>query len=91
MVWRYGWDNCTEEQSKLLESLRIEAARINTGFEIHNYVKYLYKELGWETLKTRRKNHKLIFLFKIINNYVLDYLYDIFKHCLTTQHMYHLR
>ena len=42
--------------------------------------------LSWETLKTRRKNHKLTLLFKIINN-----LYDIIEHCLSTQHVYNLR
>ena len=93
-VLEYGdvvWDNCTEEQSKLLESVQIEAARIITGLRRNSSVNHLYKELGWETLKTRRKNNKLILLFKIINNYVPDYLYDIIDHCMPTQHMYNLR
>ena len=54
-VLEYGdvvWDNCTEEQSKLLESVQIEAARIITGLRRNSSVNHLYKELGWETLKT---------------------------------------
>ena len=38
------WDNCAEEQSKLLESVQIEAARIITGLRRNSSVNYLYKE-----------------------------------------------
>lgn len=67
-VLEYGdvvWDNCTDEQSNLLESIQIEAARIITGLRRNSSKQYLYQELGWETLKKRRNNHKLILLFKI--------------------------
>ena len=66
-------DNCTEEQSKRLENVQIEAARIIIGLKRNSSVSYLYKGLGRETLKTRRKNNKRTLLFKIINNYVPDY------------------
>lgn len=72
-VLEYGdvvWGNCTDEQSNLLESIQIEAARIITGLRRNSTKQYLYQKLGWETLKKRRNNHELIILFKILNNYI---------------------
>lgn len=83
-VLEYGdevWDNFTDEQSNLLESIQIEAARIITGLRRNSSKQYLYQELGWETLKKRRSNHKLILLFKILNNYTPEYLSNIVGEC----------
>lgn len=48
-VLEYGdvvWDNCTNEQSNLLESIQIEAARIITGRRRNSSKQYLYQKLG---------------------------------------------
>lgn len=93
-VLEYGdvvWDNCTDEQSNLLESIQIEAARIITGLRRNSSKQYLYQELGWETLKKRRNNHKLILLFKILNNYTPEYLSNIVGECFPPHNTYNLR
>lgn len=93
-VLEYGdvvWDNCTDEQSNLLESIQIEAARIITGLRRNSSKQYLYQELGWETLKKRRNNHKLILLFKILNNYTPEYLSNIVGECFPPHNTYNFR
>lgn len=57
------WDNCSEKDAKLLEDIRVEAARIITGLRCNSSGTRLYDELGWGLLQTRRKIHKLILFF----------------------------
>ena len=71
------WDNCTQEQSDLLESIQLEAARIITGLRRGTSHNILYGELGWEPLETRRKKSKLLMFYKILNNEAPDYLIKI--------------
>ena len=62
------WDNITQADEEELEKIQIEAARIITGatrlVSIHN----LYKESSLEPLKSRRRQHKLVHLFKMLNS-----------------------
>ena len=60
-------DNCTQHEKQDLEKVQIEAARIVTGMTKLVSINPLYEESGWETLETRRKNHKLTFFFKMTN------------------------
>ena len=68
------WDNCSDYEKQELKKIQKEAARIPSGatklISIHN----LYNEIGWETLKKRRINHKLILFYKTYNNLTPDYL-----------------
>ena len=62
-VLEYGdvvWDNCSQQNSDLLESVQIEAARIITGLRRNSSKSNLYTELGIEPLSERRQKHKLI-------------------------------
>ena len=60
------WDNCTEGEASLLESIQYECARAVTGVVIKGTsARALMNELAWESLSTRRKMHKLFYMFKI--------------------------
>ena len=52
------WDNCTIQDSNTLEKLQNDAARIATGLTHSVSLVNLYKEYGWVTLNTRRKEQK---------------------------------
>jgi hypothetical protein len=43
------WDNCTREQSDLIESVQYESARIVTGLRKGTSRVKLYGELGWDS------------------------------------------
>ena len=52
-ILEYGsvvWDNCTREQSDLIESVQYESARIVTGLRKGTSRVKLYGELGWDSL-----------------------------------------
>jgi hypothetical protein len=49
------WDNCGQTNCNRLEKIQIEAARIVTGLSIYASFDSIYKETGWETLSTSRK------------------------------------
>ena len=68
------WDNCIQEEIQDIEKFQIEAARIVTGTTKLVSINSLYEETGWETLETRRKNHKLTLFFKMINGLSPQYL-----------------
>jgi len=53
------WDNCTQEEANLIESVQLEAARIITGLRKGTQNWKLYKELGWDSLQSRRQKNKL--------------------------------
>jgi hypothetical protein len=62
-LMEYGdivWNNIPDYSKQSLESLQLKAARIVTGATKLTSKQLLYDETGWETLQTRRNNHKLI-------------------------------
>ena len=70
------WDNCTDQLSDLLESVQYRAAKIVSGGihrVSHNIV---YKELGWETLKERRRKQRLKVFYKAVKKDTPKYLSD---------------
>ena len=70
-VLKYGdivLDNCSITDSKILENLQVEAARIITGLRHNSSQSKLCDELEWDLLCTRRLIHKFILLYKIIIN-----------------------
>ena len=85
------WDNCSEKDSKLLEDVQVEAGRIITGLRCNSSRTKLYNELGWDLLQTRRKVHKLLLFYKIINGYSPNYLYDLIEPYRQSIHSYNLR
>ena len=63
----------------ILEDLQVEAARIITELRHNSSRSELYDELEWDLLSTRRKIHKLILLYKIINGFAPQYLFDLLQ------------
>ena len=61
-IFEYGdviFDHWTNYGKQELEKTQREAARIATGTTKLFSVETLYKEIGWDTLETRRRKHKL--------------------------------
>ena len=68
------WDNCTQQQEQELEKVQLEAARIVTGTTKLVSLNKIYTETGWDTLKERRRKHKLILFYKMNSGLAPDYL-----------------
>ena len=76
-VLEYGdviWDNVPQYQKEELDKVQNEAARIVTGCSKLVSLANLQKESGWESLLERRRKHKLILFFKMVNGLVPNYL-----------------
>ena len=71
------WDNCTEGEASLLESIQYECARVLTGAIEGTSARALMNELAWESLSTRRKMHKLFYMFKIFRCISPAYLVEL--------------
>ena len=71
------WDNCTQQQSYLLEKIQLEASRIVSGTTKLVEIDKLYAELGWLKLSERRSLHKLFLFFEMENGLAPLYLSDL--------------
>ena len=69
--------NASTETKQKLEAMHIEAARIITGATKLCSIQKLFDDLGWESLQSRRNNHKLIIFYKIMYGLAPDYLRDV--------------
>ena len=85
------WDNCSKKDSDLIESVQLEAMRLITGLRRGTSHHLLYSETQLETFETRRHNHKLTLMFKIINKYTPTYLYNIIQPFINTNINYAFR
>ena len=68
------WNNCTEYEKNELDKIQNEAARIATGATKLVSVNALYNEVCWDSLETRRKNHRLTLFYKMMHNLTTLYL-----------------
>lgn len=71
------WDGCSAQDSHTLEKLQNEAARIVTGLTRSVSLENLYRECGWISLSERRKQQKLVFMYKVVNGSVPSYITDV--------------
>ena len=71
------WDNCTQYEKDELDKIQLEAARIVSGTTKLVSSASLYMELGWESLSSRRREHKLVMFYKMINGLCPDYLAEM--------------
>ncbi len=85
------WSNCSAFNEYKLELLQLEAARIITGLTKFASKNSLYYETGWQPLSERRKNRKLITIYKIFNNMCPLYLTDLIPDNIPTRTNYNLR
>ena len=79
------------ENSKAIESIQLDAARIITGTTKVCSIQKLYEERGLEPLQNRRIRQKLCQLFKIINCLTPLYLRTILSERVQQQSRYILR
>ena len=68
------FDNCTLQQSKMLERVQREAAIVCTGAYRRTHHDTLLRELGWPTLADRRLCQKLCLFYKMCHQLVPTYL-----------------
>lgn len=85
------WDNKTVSLVNKIEAIQIEAARIVTGGTRLTSIENLYRETGWEKLAVRRQNHKIVQMYKIINNYTPLYLRNLLPDRSHEIHTYYTR
>jgi len=68
------FDSCTNALSEKLEGTQRQAALSITRAYQHTSSPHLLTELGLETLNERRKNSKIILIYKIRHNLTPDYM-----------------
>ena len=68
------YDNQNAESMDILERLQYKIGLLIAGCWQGTSKEKLYDELGWESLKERRKFHRLTLYYKIKNNLVPEYL-----------------
>jgi len=71
------WDNCSKKDSDKLENFQLEIARTVSGARRGTSHQFIYSELGWETLSSRRQNVKLFNFHKMINKNAPNYLCNL--------------
>ena len=71
------WDGCTVQDINSLQKLQNEAARIVAGLTRSVSLDNLYRECGWVSLVERRRQQKLIFMYKSVNGLVPTYISDL--------------
>ena len=65
------WDPYLDKDIKKLEKTQRNAARfVKKDYSRHSSVTAMMKDLNWQPLHERRKDNRLIMLFKILNNLV---------------------
>ena len=84
-------DNCTKYEVNALEKIQVEAARVVTGATKLVSLDMLYRETGWETLESRRKNHKPYLYYKMTNNITPTYLSSLIPPLVENTTVYGLR
>ena len=65
------------QDTSTLEKLQNEAARIVMGLTSSGSLVNLYRGCGWVRLHTRRKEQKLAFMYKAVNDLTPEYISDI--------------
>ena len=68
------WDNCTQNKKNELNKIQLEVAWTVTVTTKLVSSLSLYRELGWECPASRRRKHKLILFYKMINRLGPDHL-----------------
>ena len=82
------WDNCTQFEKNELDKIQNEAARIVTELVS---IRALYEEIKWETLEERRKKHRLVLFYKMVNGLSPQYLSSLLPLHVNKVSSYNLR
>ena len=93
-IIEYGdtiWDNCTLQEKQELEKLQLEATRIATGASKLVSIQKPYEVVRWDTLDTRRYQHKLTFFYKMCFHITSPYLSSLVPSLVSNVSRYSLR
>lgn len=71
------FDNCTAHESNSLELVQRRAAILCTGAFKRSPTHLLLSDVGWDSLSNRRKNAKVILMYKIVNGLTPPYLREL--------------
>lgn len=74
------WDCLPAYLNNRIESIQIDSLRIISGVSVSCSKQKLYTETGFRPLSERRKIHRLIMFYKIINGLTPGFLYDLIPH-----------
>lgn len=85
------WDNCTNDENLLLERLNLDALRTICGAVRGTSHDKLYFETNFKPLIERRRNIKLINIYKMYNHLAPDYLCDLVPQNVSENSQYNLR
>ena len=89
VIWHIPADN--RHVLDILERIELEAARLVTGATKRCPTANLYREVGWETLASRRTFHRALMMFKIQNGFAPTYLQDLVPAPIQARTRYNLR
>ena len=84
-------ENFTMQDTNTFEKLPNEADRIVTGLTRSVSLVNLYRECGWFPLHTSRKEQKLAFMYKVVNDLTPEYISDLISHFVKDVTNYSLR
>ena len=70
------WDECSEQDSQILQKIQIEAARPVTALTRSVSLENMYKECGWTTLSQRRQQHKPSCMYNVNTGMMPSYIQD---------------
>jgi hypothetical protein len=85
------WDNCGQVNSDRLDTLQLEAARIDTGLTGYTSLDSIYRETCWEKLSTRREVKKLCKFYKSNVCNSPEFLCDLIPPSVGETNSYNLR
>ena len=85
------WGNCTQYETDEIEKIQNEAGRIVTGATKLISLDKLQQETGWESLSSRRKCHRLILFYKMVNQQAPSYLTALLPDKVGNRSQYSLR
>lgn len=85
------WDGCTQADADRLEAVQLRAGRLVSGAVKYTSHSLIYEELGWETLRARRKRFQLLLFHKMFYGDAPEYLNEILPLNVTERTHYALR
>ena len=93
-ILEYGdivWCNINTNEISEINKIQHEAARIATGATKLVSIDLLTKEVGWESLESRRRTHKLVLFYKMKNGLTPTYLSSLVPPVVGQRSQYPLR
>ena len=85
------WSNLTETQVHQIELVQKRAGRIVSGAIKGTSTSVIYHELGWSSLESRREQHIVLFMHKVIHGNIPGYLQDVIPETVQDRTNYNLR